>query len=69
MKMADLINVDTVPKPLKRSLAACRKAYDGLYHVDDVARGAEDITNGATDAIDDTVGGVKNAVDDMTDNK
>ena len=39
MKMADVINVDTVPKPLKRRLAACRKAYDGLYHVDDVAGG------------------------------
>ena len=39
MKLADIIDINNVPKPLKRSLSTCRKAYDSMYHVDDVVRG------------------------------
>ena len=39
MKMNELIDVNNVPKPLRRSLSTCRKAYDSVYQVDDVVRG------------------------------
>ena len=39
MKMNELIDVNNVPKPLRRSLSTCRKAYDSMYQVDDVVRG------------------------------
>ena len=39
MRMQDLVDVNAVPKALKRSLSQCRKAYDSIYHVDDVVRG------------------------------
>ena len=39
MKLADIIDINNVPKPLKRSLSNCRKAYDSMYQVDDVVSG------------------------------
>ncbi len=39
MKMNELIDVNNVPKPLRRSLSTCRKSYDSMYQVDDVVRG------------------------------
>lgn len=39
MKMNEIIDVNNVPKSLKRSLSSCRKAYDSMYQVDDVVRG------------------------------
>ena len=39
MKISDIIDINNVPKPLKRSLSTCRKAYDSMYQVDDVVSG------------------------------
>ena len=39
MKISDIIDINNVPKPLKRSLSTCRKAYDSMYQVDDVVIG------------------------------